>query len=101
MRDVRFVCCLALLAGVIVFGADRAGAQVSNAARQACAPDAVRLCSDYIPDVPKVTACMKSKIAELSPDCRTVMNGGEPGGKAATGSHRRYRHCGKYSRHSG
>jgi hypothetical protein len=41
--------------------------------RQACAPDAMRLCSDFIPDVPKITKCMKAKRAELSEACRRAM----------------------------
>jgi hypothetical protein len=89
MRTVRFFCCLALLAGAFVCRSDNAGAEVSEAARQACAPDAMRLCSDFIPDVAKVTACMHGKMSELSPDCRAFMGGG-----GARGGYRhRYRYC--------
>jgi hypothetical protein len=98
MRTVRIVCCLALLAGVLVCGPDNAGAEVSNEARQACAPDAMRLCSEFIPDVAKVTACMHAKMSELSPPCRLIIVGG--GDKAGTGtgggrtgSRHRYRYC--------
>lgn len=49
--------------------------QVSQSARQACTPDAMRLCSDYIPDVGKITACMRAKSAQLSEPCRAAMNG--------------------------
>jgi hypothetical protein len=48
---------------------------VSQSARQACTPDAMRLCSDYIPDVGKITACMRAKSAQLSEPCRAAMNG--------------------------
>jgi hypothetical protein len=48
--------------------------QVSQSARQACTPDALRLCSDYIPDVAKITACMRAKSAQLSEPCRAAMN---------------------------
>lgn len=48
--------------------------QVSQSARQACTPDAMRLCSDYIPDVGKITACMRAKSAQLSEPCRAAMN---------------------------
>jgi hypothetical protein len=41
--------------------------------RQACAPDAMRLCSDFIPDVPKITKCMKEKRDQLSEACRRAM----------------------------
>jgi hypothetical protein len=37
---------------------------------QACTGDAFRLCSSEIPDVPRVTACMVRRQAELSPGCR-------------------------------
>ena len=68
------------------------GAQGSDAARQACTPDAMRLCSDVIPDVAKVTACMKAKSAQLSPACRVAMRG-EPSGKRHHGHYHHYRHC--------
>jgi len=51
-----------------------ASGQVSQSARQACTPDALRLCSDYIPDVGKITACMRAKSAQLSTPCRAAMN---------------------------
>jgi hypothetical protein len=80
LRVVRVVCWLALLAGVVVFSRDGANAQGSEEAQQACTGDAMRLCADAIPDVPKVTACMKAKYAQLSPPCRLVMGGGGGGG---------------------
>ena len=54
---------------------DGAAAQGSDAARQACTPDAMRLCSDVIPDVARVTACMKAKSSQLSEACRVAMRG--------------------------
>jgi hypothetical protein len=84
MRTVRIVCRLALLTGVVVF-ASNAGAEVSNEAKQACAPDAMRLCSEFVPDVAKVTACMNAKVSELSPACRVFIVGG--------GGRHRYRYC--------
>ena len=48
-------------------------AQGSDAQRQACTPDAMRLCSAFIPDVAKVTACMSRKRASLSAACRATM----------------------------
>ncbi len=40
--------------------------------REACTPDAFRLCSSAIPDVARVTACMEAKKASLSAPCRAV-----------------------------
>jgi hypothetical protein len=78
MRIVRFVCLLALLAGVSLYGFDRAYAQVSPEVQQACTPDAMRLCSEFIPDVAKITACMKARHAQLSSACLVAMRGGKP-----------------------
>ena len=70
---------------------DGASAQGSDAARQACTPDAMRLCSDVIPDVARVTACMKAKYRQLSEPCRVAMRG-TPSGKGRYHGHH-YRHC--------
>jgi hypothetical protein len=51
------------------------GGNASESARQACTPDAMRLCSDAIPDVAKVKACMQAKWSQLSEPCRAAMNG--------------------------
>lgn len=87
MRIVRSICWLALLAGISLFHFDGASAQGSDAEREACQGDAVRLCSEFIPDVTKITACMKKNSAQLSPPCRLVMAGG------SSHRHHKYRHC--------
>jgi hypothetical protein len=76
-RTVRFIWRLALPVGLLLAsllaslgGAD---AQGTPEQRQACTPDAIRLCSDFIPDVPKITKCMKAKYKELSEPCRLAM----------------------------
>jgi hypothetical protein len=51
----------------------RAQEQVLAETRQACAPEAIRLCRDFIPDVQKITACMEAKYAEINQDCRLAM----------------------------
>jgi hypothetical protein len=76
MRIIRWVGRLALPAGILIFfGLAGAGAQGVDV-RQACTPDAMRLCSDFIPDVAKITSCMTAKRALLSPECRLAMAGG-------------------------
>lgn len=72
MRSIYFVCWLALPVGALLFGVNAAGADDADV-RQACTPDAMRLCSDVIPDVPKVTACMNAKHSQLSQECRSAM----------------------------
>lgn len=76
MRIVRFICLLALLAGVSLYRAGGANAEVPQDVQQACTPDAMRLCSEFIPNVAKITACMKAKRSQLSSTCLTAMRGG-------------------------
>ena len=83
---VRFVGRPALLVGLVFIGVSAAAAQDGTSEqRQACAPDAMRLCSDAIPDVPKITKCMIAKYKELSEPCRLAM-------RHSAGAHRAYRH---------
>jgi hypothetical protein len=93
MRTVRFVCWLALLAGALLYQLDRANAQASPEVEQACTPDAMRLCSDAIPDVVKVTACMTAKYSQLSQPCRAAMATSKRNAGKNVEHHRRYRHC--------
>ena len=76
MRTVHLTGALLLLLALLFCRLDGAAAEVSDAARQACTPDAMRLCSDVIPDVARVTACMKAKSSQLSPACRVFVRGG-------------------------
>ena len=74
MRIAQLAGTLVLLA-LLFANLNGASAQGTDAERQACTPDAMRLCSDVIPDVAKVTACMKAKSAQLSQECRVAMRG--------------------------
>ncbi|AWN43936.1 hypothetical protein [Methylobacterium durans] len=49
-------------------------AEPSTAQREACTPDVWRLCSGEIPNVTRITACLRREKARLSPDCRAVFN---------------------------
>ncbi len=40
--------------------------------RAACAPDAFRLCSAYIPDATQVEGCLRQRKSDLSEACRAV-----------------------------
>jgi len=64
---------LVLPAGLLMIGAGSAGAQGTPDVRQACTGDAMQFCSDYVPDVPKITACMKRNYRRLSAECRLAM----------------------------
>ena len=72
-RTVRLICWLVLPASLLLANLDGAAAQGTQEQRQACTPDAIRLCSDFIPDVPKITKCMKAKYKQLSEPCRLTM----------------------------
>jgi hypothetical protein len=95
-----------LLIAIAAMGVGGAAAQQGTPeAREACTPDAMRLCSDFIPDVAKVTHCMMAKRGQLSAACRMAMAGGHRGAYRAGGyravrparhSYMRrcgYRHC--------
>ncbi len=42
--------------------------------KMACMPDAFRLCSSEIPNIPGITACMRRQKANLSPACKAVFD---------------------------
>ena len=92
MRTVHLTGAILLLLGLLFCRLDAAAAEVSDAARQACTPDAMRLCSDFIPDVARVTACMKAKSSQLSPACRVFVRGGAVHGHYHGHYHHHYRH---------
>jgi hypothetical protein len=97
MRTTRFVCRLVLPVSILLFSLNGAGAQ-SDEVRQACTPDAMRLCSEFIPDAGKVRTCMMRKRRELSAECIAAMHGG---GGHRGGRHEVYRHHRHHCRHCG
>jgi hypothetical protein len=50
--------------------------------QQACQPDAMRLCSEFVPDVDRITACMIKNRIRLSPACHAVFTAPAHKGKA-------------------
>ena len=77
MRTLRAFCRLAMPALILLGGLGVAGAQeVSQDVQQACTPDAMRLCSEFIPDRAKITACMMRNRRQLSEACLIAMRGG-------------------------
>jgi len=94
MRIILIVCRRALpVAALLCLAIGQAAAQGAPGqvdVRQACTPDAMRLCSDTIPDVTRTTACMKAKRSQLSPECRVAMGGG--GRQRAATHHYHHRH---------
>ena len=55
--------------------------------QQACTPDAMRLCGEFVPNVDAITACMIQKKAQLSPQCAAFFRRGpEPGEEGRAGA---------------
>lgn len=50
-------------------------AQGTAEQRAACTPDALRLCSVDIPDVGRITACLRRERARVGLACRQAMGG--------------------------
>jgi hypothetical protein len=72
---VKTICaCLGLSA---LAASTSALAQGTPEQRQACTPDAMSFCGEYIPDAGRVKACLLSKRQRLSPACRAAIGGNE------------------------
>lgn len=67
---------LALAGAAIAFlGNSHAGSaqDVEDTTREACTPDALRLCGLYVLSVEQMTNCMTAKFKQVSPQCRIAM----------------------------
>lgn len=82
---MKFVSSLPALA--IALCATAATAEVTSMQRAACTPDVFRLCSSDVPNVGKITACLRRERTSLSPSCRSVMDEADkPAARVATRS---------------
>ncbi len=73
LKTIRQIA-IALTVTASVSAASTASFAFSAEAQQMCTGDAFRLCSSEIPNIPKITACMRSHRADLSTGCRAVMD---------------------------
>jgi hypothetical protein len=64
-----------LLALALVLVAPAAFAQGTPEQRAACTPDVLRLCSADIPDVGRITVCLKRERARVGSACRQALGG--------------------------
>ena len=67
--------CLSIAAAAMILCATSAFAQENQGTpeqRAACAPDAFRLCTGYIPDPTRVEQCLRQNNSDLSDACRSV-----------------------------
>ncbi|EJN12999.1 hypothetical protein PMI42_03615 [Bradyrhizobium sp. YR681] len=78
---------LVVMAGVAlaVLIQPRAGLAYTPEEQQACTPDAMRLCGEFVPNVDAITACMIQKKAQLSPQCKVFFRPGPEPGEARAG----------------
>lgn len=74
MRTERIALGVALaIGGIVAQGAASAEDYRGTLEQQmACTPDVWRLCSDQIPDVSRITACLRQNTPQLSSGCRAV-----------------------------
>jgi hypothetical protein len=74
MRTERIALGLALaIGGIVAQGAASAEEYRGTMEQQmACTPDVWRLCSDQIPDVNRIVACLQQNTPQLSSGCRAV-----------------------------
>jgi hypothetical protein len=74
MRTERIALGVALVIGGIVAQGVASAQEYRGTMEQqmACTPDVWRLCSDQIPDVSRITACLQQNTPQLSSACRAV-----------------------------
>ncbi len=70
MKLLRHPALFALALLVPALGSAPAGAQGTPQQRAACEKDAFKFCGKDIPDADKIEACLRAKLAEISPACR-------------------------------
>src|SRR5262245_26956568 len=64
-----------------------------------CAPDAQRICNEFIPDRAKVASCLFKNKRQLSSACRAELGGGGSGGKKASKKRQGRHHARRSRRH--
>jgi hypothetical protein len=77
--NVRFAAMVAvatLLVSIAAGASANAQYRGTPEMQQACTPDVMRLCNDYVPDVDKIVACMTRNRANLSQACGAVFGVG-------------------------
>lgn len=74
-----------LALALAVLALPRAGFAYTQEEQQACTPDAMRLCGEFVPNVDAITACMIKKKAQLSPQCAVFFRRGPEPGQSRAG----------------
>lgn len=72
----RLVCLSMVVAIALpIMGQNGALAQGTPEQQEACEPDVIRLCSNFVPDVDRIVACLTYNEPNLSPACHVVFFG--------------------------
>jgi hypothetical protein len=98
LRTLRFISRLIIPGSILIGGVVAANAQ-SEALQQACTPDAMRLCQQFIPDRAKITRCMMSKRSQISAPCLAAMRAEGHRRHEETRHHRRHEHYVRRTHH--
>jgi hypothetical protein len=69
-RSIRIAVAISVLTSTF---AAPAWSQGTPQQRRACTPDVFRLCSSFIPDADRITACLVSRQRDLSEACTIVI----------------------------
>jgi hypothetical protein len=72
MRKIALSCALVIGGAVIAQAASAEEYRGTMEQQMACTPDVWRLCSDRIPDVNRIVACLQQNTPNLSSGCRAV-----------------------------
>ena len=75
MPTQRIVLSLAIAIGGVAGALAPASSQENRGTweqQMACTPDVWRLCSDQVPDVGRIVACLRQNTPQLSNNCRAV-----------------------------
>lgn len=76
-----FTCVLSILATSAAWSQEYRGTWEQQ---MACTPDVWRLCSDQIPDVSRIVACLRQNTPQLSGGCRAVFEANAEGAPTDT-----------------
>jgi hypothetical protein len=66
----------AVLATMLATSSAGFAQQGTTEQRRACMSDAFKFCAAEIPNVPRITACMKANFSKLSPACKDQVSKG-------------------------
>src|ERR1700752_1350287 len=76
MQRIVLICVLSIAASGAAWSQENRGTPEQQ---MACTPDVWRLCSDQIPDVGRIVACLRANSSQLSANCRVAFEANEGG----------------------